>query len=317
MTLGRDHVSRSLGGRAAMAPTSSTITTPSSGTSVNRTYGTRSDALSAMPSRSTPLPAHGRSWLICWVTPESAATPMIDKPPYTMPRIGIRLRNVTGSSSATHADRRQREQVGDRLGEGEADPRPDAVAAAEQGTGVAVVDEQVDEHAEQHRQHEQQPDRGDQRRPGEERHAAHAHPRGASGQHGRRHRRRRRGEADDEQAEGGDEQVDHVVVAAAGAAVVGERHDHQDEAAEPRPEAGGGQAGEGERPGADLQRHDGDGDDRAAAGRAHRRRGRCGRRRTSAAARRRRRGCRRRRSARRRGARRERRRRRGRAASSR
>ena len=32
------------------------------------------------------------------------------------------------------------------------------------------------------------------------------------------------------------------------------------ETAEPRPEAGGGEAGEGERPGADLQRHDGDGD---------------------------------------------------------
>ena len=36
--------------------------------------------------------------------------------------------------------------------------------------------------------------------------------------------------------------------------------DDQDDAAEPGPEAGRGEAGEGQRAGADLQRHDGDGD---------------------------------------------------------
>ena len=81
----------------------------------------------------------------------------------------------------------------------------------------------------------------------------------------------------------------------------------QDEPAEPGPEAGGGEAGEGQRAGADLQRHDGDGD--AEQERDHhavdeRRRGTP---RTAAAARRRRAACRRRRCARGRAARRARR----------
>ena len=128
------------------------------------------------------------------------------------------------------------------------------------GPGVAVVDVQVDQHAEQDGQHEQQADRGDQRRPGEERHPAHAHARRPRREHGGGDRRGRRGEAAEQQAEGGEEQVDHVGVAAAGTAVVGQGDDDEHEPGEPGPEAGGSEAGEGQRAGADLQRHDGDGD---------------------------------------------------------
>jgi hypothetical protein len=80
-----------------------------------------------------------------------------------------------------------------------------------------------------------------------------------------RHDRRRDGErgggeADDEQGEGGDEQVDHVLVAAGRSAVVGEGDDHQHETAEPGPEAGRGEPGEGQRAGTHLQRDGGHGD---------------------------------------------------------
>ena len=46
-----------------------------------------------------------------------------------------------------------------RLGDDELGPRRDARRAAEQQAGVAVVDVEVDQHADQHRQHDHQPER--------------------------------------------------------------------------------------------------------------------------------------------------------------
>ena len=57
-----------------------------------------------------------------------------------------------------------------------------------------------------------------------------------------------------------EEQPDEPGVAAAGPAVGGDRDHDQHAADEPRPEPGGGQAREGQRTSAELQRHDGDGD---------------------------------------------------------
>ena len=147
-------------------------------------------------------------------------------------------------------------------------------------------------HADEDREHQQQPDRGDEHRPAEERHPTEAHARRPSRQDRRGQRQRDGGEADDEQHEGGEEEVDHLGVAAAGTAVGGERHDHDHQPAEPRPEArprrASGRPANGRRPAAGRS----PGRCRAAAGRARRTRARCGTRRTSGAARRRRRASR-------------------------
>ena len=265
--------------------------------------------MSPKPSRSSPLPAHGTSWTACWVTPERAATPTsaeagVDDAAHRHP-LAERDRDQLGGD----ADGGQGEQVRRRLGEGEADPRADADVAAEQRPGVAVVDEQVDEHAEQHRQHEQQADR-------------------------RRRAPTRRRTAPGACACPGARVVSTVAATETAAAarpmtsrpsaarnrstmsaspppgppLLARATIDEDEAAEPGPEAGRGEAGEGQRAGADLQRHDGDGEaeqerDQHAEDEAD-----AERRRTAAAGRRRRAACRRRRCARRRAARRARRR---------
>ena len=164
---------------------------------------------------------------------------------------------MTGDELGGDTRRRQGEEEGGRLGEREADPRRDAVGAAEEPLLVAMVDVQVDEGADEHRQHQQQSDRGDERRPREERDSAHPHPGSARGEHRRRHGQGRGGEPDDSQGEPGEEQVDHLGVATARSAVVGERHDHDRDPADPGPEPGHRQAREGERPCAELQRDDG------------------------------------------------------------
>jgi lipopolysaccharide/colanic/teichoic acid biosynthesis glycosyltransferase len=65
-----------------------------------------------------------------------------------------------------------------------------------------------------------------------------------------------RGETDDGERHRDEEELDHVLVAATGAAVGDDRADHHAGAEQPRPETGGREPRERERPGAELQRDD-------------------------------------------------------------
>ena len=186
------------------------------------------------------------------------------------PRIGSLRPLATAITSAAKPNDRHGVDERRRLGEPEADPVVDRLIAAEAGRPYAVVDVGVDQRADDRRQHEQQPERTDQRRPTEQRHPSHVHARRPGGEHGRCQRPGGGGEAEQHDDVADEEQADELRVAAARPAVGGDRDDDEDRAAEPRPEAGGGQPGERQRPGAELQRHDGDARCRAAAGRARR-----------------------------------------------
>ena len=127
------------------------------------------------------------------------------------PRIGWRCLNVTGISSAATptagiaytttagTEYAQPIQAADPLGSAEVGLDSDP-----------VVDEQVDDGAEQHGQRQQHPQRADQRRPREQRHTAHRHARRPSGEHRRGDAPRRGQQPDDHQAVAGEEQVDGV-----------------------------------------------------------------------------------------------------------
>ncbi len=154
-----------------------------------------------------------------------------------------------------HADGRNREQERDGLGDDPAGPHEDAFVAAETGAGVAVVEEEVGQGADEHRHHEDDAEREHERRPRERRDAPHGHPGGPGGEQCRGHRTGGGGEPDGHQPHPGDEEVDGVGVAAERSPVVDQGDRGEDHATEPHPEAAGGKAGEGDRAGPELQRH--------------------------------------------------------------
>ncbi len=150
-------------------------------------------------------------------------------------------------------------EVGLGLADRPVEPRRHAGVAPEDQATVVVVDVDHDEVADQDGQAEQQHHAGDEGAPGQDRHPAE--------RHARRAERERRGDHADgaEQQRHHDEgerqqvQVDGLGVATAGAAVGGIGRDHQPGADQPAPERQCRGPAEGDAVGADLQRHDGDG----------------------------------------------------------
>ena len=172
----------------------------------------------------------------------------------------VALAEGDGQHLGEQAERREGVDVGHRLAEEHAHPVADARRATEGESGVAVVDEEVDDGTEHDRHRHDQTDGLHERRPGEERDPTQAHPGCPAGEHGGGDSTGRGEHTDDHQPVGGQEEVDHLGVAAVDATIAGECDDGERRAAEPRIEPGQGEAGEGERAGADLHRHDGDGE---------------------------------------------------------
>ncbi len=140
-----------------------------------------------------------------------------------------------------------------------ADPLADPLGTAEVGLDAEpVIDEQIDDGAQQDGERQQHPQRADQGRPREERYPAHRHARCAGGEHRRRHAPGRGQQADDHQTVAAEEQVDSGVVATTDPAVAGERGERQHEAAQPRIATREGEPREGDLAGAELERHDRD-----------------------------------------------------------
>jgi hypothetical protein len=141
---------------------------------------------------------------------------------------------------------------------GELGERPIATELAERR--VPVRDEHVQQLPDEYRHGHQQTQRGDQHRPGEERHPAHVHARRPGGEDGGDERDGAGEEAGGSQRGRQREQIDEVGVAAVGPAVVEHRDDGEHCTDEPRPEAGRRESREGQRAGTHLQRHDGGGE---------------------------------------------------------
>lgn len=136
-------------------------------------------------------------------------------------------------------EHRNREDDGGGLREpeaGELGERPIATELAERR--VPVRDEHVQQLPDEYRHGHQQTQRGDQHRPGEERHPAHVHARRPGGEDGGDERDGAGEEAGGSQRGRQREQIDEVGVAAVGPAVVEHRDDGEHCTDEPRPEAG-------------------------------------------------------------------------------
>jgi hypothetical protein len=86
-------------GRAVCRPRAARAT-PRIGSALNSRNGTRSRTFSR-GRRFSWLPAHGRFWMFCWVTPARAATPTRPRPANITPRSGVRRPNTIGTSSAS------------------------------------------------------------------------------------------------------------------------------------------------------------------------------------------------------------------------
>ena len=139
-------------------------------------------------------------------------------------------------------------------------PRPDPTRPAEGRAAVAVVDEVQDVRTDGHGQHEDQGDRSDERRPGEERCPVQAHARSPCREHGGGDRCGDGGQAGEDEDVAAEVQLDHLRVTAEWPAVEGEGDDDQHEPGEPAPQSSRGETREGERSGADLQGNDEDAD---------------------------------------------------------
>ena len=144
----------------------------------------------------------------------------------------------------------------DRAGVEVGSPRPDAARSAERRAAVAVVDELQDVRADGDGEHGDDGDRPDERCPREQRRPVKAHPRSPRGEHRGGERGRYGGQSTEDEDVGTEVQLDHRRVAAERPAVEREGDHEQHDPRQPAPPTGGGEAGEGERSGAELQGHD-------------------------------------------------------------